>query len=247
MIYLRSRSEIGTIRQAGRIVAEVLNGLEKLIRPGITTGELDRWAEKLIREQKAIPSFKGYHGYPNVLCTSVNEEVVHGIPGARVLKSGDIISVDVGAKFNGWHGDGARTYAVGEVDEKSRRLIKVTKEALDIGLAEAKVGNHLSNIGHAIQKHVEAAGFSVVRDFVGHGIGREIHEDPQVPNFGEPNQGVILKSGMILAIEPMVNAGAYGVRILDDNWTVVTKDKSRSAHFEHTIAVLDTGVEVMTI
>ncbi|MCK5240930.1 type I methionyl aminopeptidase [bacterium] len=247
MIYLRSRSEIGTLRQAGRIVAEVLNSLESKIRPGVTTRTLDQWAEKLIRERKATPSFKGYQGYPATLCTSVNDQVVHGIPDSRVLKSGDIISVDVGANFNGWHGDAARTYAVGEVAVIFQQLMKVTKEALEIGIAEAKVGKHLSNIGHAIQQHVEAANFSIVRDFVGHGIGREVHEDPQIPNFGKPNQGVILKAGMILAIEPMVNVGAYPVRVLDDNWTAVTQDQSRSAHFEHTIAILDSGAEVLTV
>lgn len=234
------------LRRAGRMVAEVLDGLEELIRPGMTTGGLDSWAEKYIRSRKALPSFKGYQGYSGTLCTSVNEEVVHGIPGPRVLKSGDIISIDVGVNVDGWHGDGARTYPVGGVDDESQRLMRVTKEALALGIKEAQVGNHLFNIGHAIQKYVEAAGFSVVRDFVGHGIGQEIHEEPQVPNFGEPGRGVLLQSGMILAIEPMVNAGDFEVRILDDHWTVVTKDRSRSAHFEHTVAILDTGAEVLT-
>lgn len=247
MIHIRSQSEIALLRQAGRIVAEVLDGLEKLIHPGVTTHELDAWAEKLIRARKAIPSFKGYHGYPGTLCTSVNEEVVHGIPGERVLKSGDLISVDVGANFNGWHGDAARTYLVGEVDSESERLLQVTREALRLGIAQAKGGAHLSDIGHAVQKYVEAAGFSVVRDFVGHGIGHEIHEEPQVPNFGEPGRGVILRPGMVLAIEPMVNAGGFEVRISDDNWTVVTRDRSRSAHFEHTVAITDTEAEVLTV
>jgi methionyl aminopeptidase len=235
------------LRQAGQIVAEVLAGLESKIQPGVTTQTLDLWAEKLIRDKKAVPSFKGYHGFPATLCTSVNEQVVHGIPDKRVLQTGDIISVDVGVDLNGWQGDAARTYAVGEIDEPSQRLMQVTKEALAKGIAEAIVGKHLSNIGHAVQQHVEAAGFSVVRDFVGHGIGRDIHEDPQVPNFGEPNRGVILKAGMVIAIEPMVNAGAFPVRVLDDNWTVVTRDKTRSAHFEHTIVILDSGAEVLTV
>jgi len=220
--------------------------LEDLIRPGITTKELDIWAEKLIRSRGAMPGFKGYHGFPATLCTSVNEQVVHGIPGSRVLKAGEIISVDVGVRLKGWYGDAARTYAVGRVDSETERLMRVTREALELGVAQARPDNRLSDIGHAIQTHVEAAGFSVVRDFVGHGIGRELHEAPQIPNYGEPHCGVRLKKGMVLAIEPMVNAGQFEVRVLDDKWTVVTQDGLLSSHFEYTVALSDTVAEVMT-
>ncbi|MEW6517448.1 MAG: type I methionyl aminopeptidase [candidate division FCPU426 bacterium] len=246
MIALRSRAEIAAMRQAGRVVAEVFSGLEALIKPGVTTAELDRWAEALIRERGGKPSFKGYHGFPGTLCTSLNEEVVHGIPGNRKLREGDLLSVDVGVCWEGWHGDAARTYPVGAVAEESLRLLEVTRAALQLGIAQARSGNRLSDIGHAVQRHVEAAGFSVVRDFVGHGIGRELHEDPQVPNFGPPHQGVLLKPGMVLAIEPMVNAGQYGVHVLKNRWTVVTNDGSRSAHFEHTVAISESEAEVLT-
>lgn len=235
------------MRKSGRIVAEVLDGLRKLIKPGISTLALDQWAEKKIRDRGAIPSFKGYNGFPSTLCTSIDSQVVHGIPSDRRLQEGEIISVDVGAVMGGWHGDAARTYAVGDVDNETRRLMDTTQASLEIGLAQAKIGNRLSDIGHAIQKYVEAAGFSVVRDFVGHGIGKNLHEDPQIPNFGEPHQGVLLKHGMIMAIEPMVNAGKFPVKILDDHWTVVTRDGKRSAHFENTIAILDSGMEVLTV
>lgn len=247
MIHIRSLQDIKKLRKAGKIVAEVLEGLEKRVKPGITTAALDEWAEKKIRDRGAIPSFKGYNGFPATLCTSIDSQVVHGIPDERQLQEGEIISVDVGALLGGWHGDAARTFKVGTVDEETCRLMDVTRESLELGIAQAKVGNRLSDIGHAVQKHVEAAGFSVVRDFVGHGIGKQLHEDPQVPNFGEPHQGVLLKSGMVLAIEPMVNAGAFPVKILGDNWTVVTRDGKRSAHFEHTIAILDSETEVLTV
>lgn len=246
MIPLRSRADVEGMRLAGRLVAEVLDGLRSLVQPGVTTAELDRWAEALIRDQGGEPAFKGYQGFPSTLCTSVNEEVVHGIPGQRKLRAGDIISVDVGTKINGWFGDAARTYPVGDINQDSRRLIEVTRESLAKGLQQVRVGNRLSSVGHAIQQHVEAAGFSVVRDFVGHGIGRALHEEPQVPNFGEPGQGLPLKAGMILAIEPMVNAGDFPVRVLKNRWTVVTNDKRRSAHFEHTVAVTEKGAEVLT-
>lgn len=246
MIALRSGAEMAAMRQAGRVVAEVLAGLETLVKAGVKTADLDRWAEDLIRKRGGKPSFKGYHGFPATLCTSVNEEVVHGIPGNRKLRNGDLLSVDVGVIWEGWHGDAARTYPVGDIPEESARLLEVTRTALQLGIRQARSGNRLSAIGHAVQQHVEAAGFSVVRDFVGHGIGRELHEEPQVPNFGPPNQGVVLKPGMTLAIEPMVNAGQYGVHVMKNRWTVVTDDSSRSAHFEHTVAVTETEAEVLT-
>jgi len=234
------------MRQAGKIVGEVLSQLPELIRPGVTTLELDQWAEKYIRSRGGLPAFKGYQGYPATLCTSVNEQVVHGIPGSRVLKDGDLLSVDVGVKLDQWFGDGAWSYPVGNVDPETERLMRITREALEKGVAQAKPGNRISDIGHAVQKHVETAGFSVVRDYVGHGIGRALHEEPQVPNYGEPNQGVRLRAGMVLAIEPMVNAGGFQVRVLDDQWTVVTQDRSRSAHFEYTVAITNEQVEVLT-
>lgn len=246
MIPIKTQSDIDAIRESGRIVGVVLNHLAEKIRPGVTTLELDKWAEATIRDLGGEPAFKGYHGFPATLCTSINEQVVHGIPSNRSLQNGDLVSIDVGAKLKGWYSDAARTYAVGDVDERSIRLIEVTKESLDIGVAQARVGNRLSDIGHAIQQHVEKAGFSVVRDFVGHGVGRQLHEEPQIPNFGEPHQGVRLKKGMVLAIEPMVNSGTFEVKILEDQWTVVTKDKERSAHFEYTIAVSDGEAEVLT-
>lgn len=246
MIALRSGAEIAAMRQAGQVVGEVLRGLEALVRPGVTTAELDRWAEALIRERGGKPSFKGYHGFPATLCTSLNEEVVHGIPGSRKLRTGDLVSIDVGVCWEGWHGDAARTYPVGDIPEESARLLETTRTALQLGIQQARIGNRLSDIGHAVQRHVEASGFSVVRDFVGHGIGRELHEEPQVPNFGPPHQGVALKAGMVLAIEPMVNAGRYGVHVIRNRWTVVTDDGSRSAHFEHTVAITDTQAEVLT-
>lgn len=246
MISLKTPAEIEKMRAGGKIVGEILKGLREMIRPGITTAELNRWAEALIRRHKAQPAFKGYRGFPAALCTSVNEQVVHGIPSPRVLKDGDLISVDVGVKLDGWYSDGAWTYPVGTVSTSAERLMQVTRESLELAIAQVQAGIYLSNIGHTVQKHVEAAGFSVVRDFVGHGIGRELHEDPQVLNYGEPNRGPRLKAGMVLAIEPMVNAGGYPVSILKDQWTVVTQDKSLSAHFEHTVAVLDGGAEVLT-
>jgi len=247
VISLKSPSEIAKIRSGGKILAEILRGLPEIIRPGVTTAELDQWAENIIRGHHAVPAFKGYRGFPGTLCTSVNEQVVHGIPGGRVLKDGDIISVDVGVKFDDWYSDAARTYPVGAVSPLAERLMNVTRESLEKAIREVRPGKHLSDIGHAVQSHVEAAGFSVVRDFVGHGLGRELHEDPQVPNYGEPNRGVRLKPGMVLAIEPMVNAGGVQVRVLNDQWTVVTQDKSLSAHFEHTVAVADGEAEVLTL
>ena len=234
------------MRQAGQIVAQVLQNLEPLIRPGITTGELDREAETIIRRLGGEPAFKGYRGFPAAICTSVNEEVVHGIPGPRVLKEGDIVGVDVGAKVSGYFGDGARTFGVGTIGEEAGRLIQVTREALARGIQQAVLGGRLSNISFAIQSYVESFGYSVVRDFVGHGIGSQIHQDPQVPNFGSPNHGVELKEGMALAIEPMVNVGGAEVLVLDDGWTVVTKDRKLSCHFEHTVVIGEGPPEILT-
>ncbi|HEY8425471.1 MAG TPA: type I methionyl aminopeptidase [Limnochordales bacterium] len=247
MIVLKRPDEIARMRAAGRIVGQLLEEIGRRIRPGVTTAELDRFAEAFIRERGAIPSFKGYRGYPASICTSVNEQVVHGIPGDRPLREGDILSVDVGVVLDGYHGDAARTFPVGEVDERARRLLEVTEQALWAGIEQARVGRHLSDIGHAIQRLVESAGLSVVREFVGHGIGRQMHEEPQVPNYGLPGRGVRLRAGMTLAIEPMVNEGASDVTILEDQWTAVTVDGSRSAHFEHTVAITDDGPVVLTL
>ncbi|NSL52570.1 type I methionyl aminopeptidase [Calidifontibacillus erzurumensis] len=246
MIICKTAREIEIMREAGRIVALTHAELKKYIQPGITTKELDSIAEKTIRSYDAIPSFKGYNGFPGSICTSVNEELVHGIPGDRVLRDGDIISIDIGAKFNGYHGDSAWTYAVGTIDEESKKLLEVTEQSLYKGLEEAKAGVRLSNISHAIQTYVEANGFSIVREYVGHGVGQDLHEDPQIPHYGPPNKGPRLKPGMVLAVEPMVNAGTRYVKTLSDNWTVVTVDGKRCAHFEHTIAITETGYEILT-
>lgn len=234
------------MRRAGRIVAECHARLREWVVPGVTTQELDEKVEALIVSRGGVPSFKGYRGYPAATCISVNEEVVHGIPGPRRLQEGDIVGIDIGVMLDGFHGDAAYTYPVGKIDEEAQRLLKVTEEALYKGISAMRVGGRLSDISHAIQSHVEAAGFSVVRQFVGHGIGRQMHEDPQVPNFGPPGRGVRLRPGLTLAIEPMVNAGSYEVKVLDDGWTVVTVDGKPSAHFEHTVALTEDGVEVLT-
>ncbi len=246
MIICKTPRELDIMRVAGKIVALTHQELQKYIKPGITTKELDSIAEKYIRQHDAIPSFKGYNGFTGSICASVNEELVHGIPGNRVLKNGDIISIDIGAKYNGYHGDSAWTYAIGEISEETQRLLDVTEQSLYKGLEEAKPGERLSNISHAIQTYVESFGFSVVREYVGHGIGQDLHEDPQIPHFGPPNKGPRLKPGMVLAIEPMVNAGKRYVRTLADNWTVVTTDGKMCAHFEHTIAIVETGYEILT-
>jgi methionyl aminopeptidase len=227
--------------QASKLVAETLEALKKEVRPGVTTEQLDRFAEEFILARGGRPAFKGYRNYPKTLCASVNEQVVHGIPSKRPLKEGDIVGLDLGAIVGGFYGDAAMTVAVGTVSPEAARLIKVTEEALYLGIEQAVVGNRLSDISHAIQRHVEAAGYSVVTDFVGHGIGRQLHEEPQVPNYGKPGQGPRLQYGMVLAIEPMVNMGGSAVRILEDQWTAVTKDGSLSAHFEHTIAIRPSG------
>ncbi|HHY71873.1 MAG TPA: type I methionyl aminopeptidase [Bacillus bacterium] len=246
MIICKTEREIEIMREAGRIVALTHQELKKHIKPGITTKELDNIAEKTIRFYNAIPSFKGYNGFPGSICASVNEELVHGIPGNRVLRDGDIISIDIGAKYNGYHGDSAWTYAVGTIDENTTKLLEVTEQSLYKGLEEAKAGVRLSNISHAIQTYVEANGFSIVREYVGHGVGQDLHEDPQIPHYGPPNKGPRLKPGMVLAVEPMVNAGTRYVKTLSDNWTVVTVDGKMCAHFEHTIAITETGYEILT-
>lgn len=246
MIILKSDREIGYLRDAGQIVAETFVEIKKAVKPGVTTLELDQIAEKYIKSRGAIPAFKGYHGFPGNICASVNEEVVHGIPGLRKLKSGDNVSIDIGAVINGYNGDAAITVPVGEVDVEMEQLLKVTEESLYKGIEQAIEGNRLSDISHAVQSHAEKYGYGVVRDYVGHGIGRNMHEDPQIPNYGSPGRGPRLKSGMTLAIEPMINVGTYEVQALDDGWTVVTLDKKPSAHFEHSIAVTDNGPEILT-
>ena len=247
MIIVKNDNEVSLMRKAGKIVGETLLLLENEIKPGITTAELDRIAEEFITKHGAKPSFKGLYGFPASLCISVNDQVVHGIPGDYVLKEGDIISVDCGAEINGFHGDAARTFAVGEISEDARKLIKVTEESFFKGLEAAIAGNKLTDISHNIQKHIEANGFSVVRDFVGHGIGKAVHEDPEVPNFGRPGRGPKLVAGMALAIEPMVNMGTYRVKTAGDDWTVVTADKSLSAHYENTVVILPDGPEILTL
>ena len=247
MIHIRSPREVKQLRKANAIVAGVFERLKGEVSPGVTTRELDQMAEEYIRSRGAIPAFKGYRGFPGTLCISINEEVVHGIPGQRKLKEGDIVSIDVGVNLNGYFGDAAITYPVGGVDEEARRLLEVTGKALIIGIEEAKAGNRLFDISFAIQQWVESNGFSVVRDFVGHGIGKNLHEDPQIPNFGSPHQGPRLEKGMVFALEPMVNEGTCEVRVLSDAWTVVTADGKRSAHFEHTIAIDDGEAEILSL
>jgi len=246
MIIIKSKKDLESMRQAGLVVADALERLAGLVKPGITTAALDRFAEDYLAQRGAKPSFKGYNGFPASICSSVNEEVVHGIPGKRRLKEGDIVSIDLGAIVDGWHGDAAITVPVGEVDPEIMRLLKVTEEALYLGIEAAQPGVRLGVVSNTIQKHVEKAGFSVVRQYVGHGIGRQMHEDPPVPNFGRPDRGPVLAEGMTIAIEPMVNAGGYEVLVTPDNWTVITKDGSYSAHFEHTIAITGNGPEILT-
>ena len=246
MIILKSRHEIEKMKISNRIVVEVLEEIKKKIRVGVTTIELDRLAESVILKKGGTPAFKGYRGYPNSLCISINEQVVHGIPSNRRLKDGDLVSIDLGVYHDGYYGDAAITVGAGEITPEAKRLLDATQKALYIGIEKARAGNHLSDISNAVQMYVEGEGFSVVRAFVGHGIGTSLHEEPQVPNFGEAGKGPLLKSGMVLAIEPMVNAGVCDVEVLEDDWTVVTADGSLSAHFEHTVAVTDNGVEILT-
>jgi methionyl aminopeptidase len=247
MISIKSKREIDLMREAGRIVALAHQEAARIIRPGISTYELDQRIEKLIRDQGATPSFKGYGGFPATACISINEQVVHGIPKKDVfLKEGDLVSVDIGAYYKGYHGDSAWTYAVGNVSDEVRQLMDVTKESLFRGIAQAVPGNRVSDISHAVQTYAESFGYGVVREFVGHGVGKQLHEDPQVPNFGLPNRGPKLRAGMTIAIEPMINMGTPRVRVLDDDWTAVTIDGKPSAHYEHSIAITDDGPIILT-
>lgn len=246
MIICKSETELKLMRRAGQIVAETHRLLAKSIQPGITTKELDQIAEDYIHSQGATPSFKGYNGFPASICASVNDELVHGIPGQRKLNEGDIISIDIGAQYKGYHGDSAWTYPVGKVSETAKKLLEVTEKSLYAGLEMAKPDVRLFTISHAIQKCIEDEGFSVVKEYVGHGIGADLHEEPQIPNYGIPDRGPRLRQGMVLAIEPMVNVGERFVKTLEDNWTVVTVDGSLCSHFEHTIAITANGFEILT-
>ena len=248
MIELKTKEEIERMRVAGEIVARTLDLIGEEIRPGISTAELNEIAECYIRSRGAEPAFLGYNDYPKAICVSIDDEVVHGIPSKdRKVREGQIVSVDIGSFIDGFNGDSARTYAIGEIDDEARKLLEVTKQALEKGISKARNGNRLGDISYAIQSTAEKAGFSVVRDLVGHGIGRKMHEDPQVPNYGVPGQGVLLKTGMVIAIEPMVNAGGFEVKTRPDKWTVVTADGSLSAHFEHTVAITDNGPRILSL
>ncbi|HHY24166.1 MAG TPA: type I methionyl aminopeptidase [Clostridiaceae bacterium] len=253
MITIKSENEINIMRKAGEITAIVLEKLKEVISPGVTTLELDRIAEELIEKYEAKPSFKGYKSvlgaedYPASICTSINDEVVHGIPGLRMLKDGDIISIDIGVYFNGYHGDAARTFPVGNVSENAKRLIEVTKQSFYEGIKNAVIGNRINNISTAIQNYVERHGYSVIRDYVGHGIGRDMHEAPQIPNYRTRERGPRLEQGMTIAVEPMVNGGSYHIKILDNKWTVVTSDGSLSAHYENTILITEKEPLILTI
>jgi methionyl aminopeptidase len=247
VIVLKSADEIERMRHAGRVTAQTVQRLMEAVRPGMTTADLDALAEERIRSEGCTPSFKGYRGFPASICTSVNDQVVHGIPGPRVLHEGDLISLDVGAVWDGYHGDSAVTVFVGSPpSDVAEKLVRVTEDSLDAGISQIKVGARLSDVGHAVQQVVEGAGFSVVREYVGHGIGRALHEDPQIPNYGDPGRGPVMKPGLVVAVEPMVNAGDWRTRVLADRWTVVTADGSLSAHFEHTIALTEDGPEILT-
>jgi methionyl aminopeptidase len=246
VVTLKTADQIAKMREAGKIVATMLAATREAVKPGVTTAELDRIAADVLARAGATSSFLGYYGYPATICTSVNEQIVHGIPGKRKLKEGDIIGIDAGAIVDGWHADAAITVPVGRISPEAQKLIAVTGEALERGIAAAKVGNRLGDIGATVQQYVESQGFSVVRNYVGHGIGRAMHEDPQVPNYGTADLGRVIKEGLCIAIEPMVNIGGIATRVLEDNWTVVTEDGSLSAHFEHTLACLADGPVVLT-
>ncbi|HEX7879345.1 MAG TPA: type I methionyl aminopeptidase [Candidatus Eisenbacteria bacterium] len=247
MIRIKSPSEVEAMRGSARLVSRTLDELAGHVKAGVTTLELDRLAMEFIRKNGGTPSFLGYRGYRHTICASVNEEVVHGIPGKRVLKDGDIISVDVGVLMNGFHGDSARTFTVGAVTGQAEQLLKVTRESLLKGIEQVRAGNRLGDVSSAIQAHVESHGLSIVRSLVGHGIGRDLHEDPQIPNYGQPGSGVVLKPGMVFAIEPMVNVGGWEVETLKDGWTVVSSDRSLAAHFEHTVAVTENGPDILSL
>jgi len=246
-VFTRDRSEIERMRDAGRLVARTLEMLGKEVRPGVTTAQLDELAERFIRENGGRPAFKGYRGFPASICPSVNEEVVHAIPGSRILEEGDIIGIDVGVEMHGFYGDAATTFPVGKVSAEAGRLLEVTREALMRGIAKARAGGRVGDISHAIQSYVEGGGYSVVKALVGHGIGRAMHEEPQVPNYGPPDRGPRLMTGQVIAIEPMVNVGGPDVVTLDDGWTVATTDGSLSAHFEHTVAIGVEGPDILTL
>lgn len=247
MIHLKSRDEIELLFEAGQIVARAHEAIERILEPGVSTKELDAAAEKVIRSHKAKPAFLGYHGYPATLCASINEEVVHGIPSSkRILEEDDLVGCDLGAELNGWIGDAARTHIVGKGSKVAEKLNRVTRECLYKALDVMVPGNRLGDIGHAVQTHAEKNGFSVVRDFVGHAVGRQLHEEPQVPNYGQKNKGIRLQEGMVLAIEPMINEGVFEVIMLDDGWTVITADNKLSAHWEHTIAITSEGPRILT-
>lgn len=238
--------EVASIKRSNQIVARILNELSKMIKPGLRTKELDEWAEARTKELGAVPAFKGYRGYPSSLCTSINEEIVHGIPSSRSLREGDIISLDFGVLFEGYYGDAAATFPVGEITPKAKKLIQAAENAFHKGFENIQAGKRISDISHAIQSYVESQGFSVIRAFVGHGIGLSLHEEPQIPNFGLPGRGPKIKPGMVFALEPMIAMGDWNVEILDDNWTAITKDRSLSAHYEHTIAVTEDGAEILS-
>ena len=246
MIVCKSPAEVEKLRAANALVAGVLGELRAAVKPGVTAQELDAMAETRVREAGATPAFKGYHGYPATLCVSVNDAVVHGIPSPRKLADGDIVSIDMGVVLDGYYGDAALTVGVGTISDEAAQLLEVTRDALDLAIDCARVGRRVSDLGYAVQSHVESRGFSVVREFVGHGIGTRLHEEPQIPNYGQPGRGPYLKEGMVLAIEPMVNAGRAAVRVLDDGWTAVTVDGSLSAHFEHSVAVSKDGPVILS-
>lgn len=246
-MHIKSYKQIALMRESGRAVARILDLLEDHVHPGVTTAQLDAFVEAQIREIGGVPSFYGYNGFRGHICVAVNEEVVHGIPGRRVLRDGDIVAIDVGVILNGWHGDACRTYAVGTIDAESERLMRVCEESLQIGIEHAKEGNRLTDISHAIEQHVVAAGFSVVRDLFGHGIGRQMHEAPSLPHYGPPGDGPLLRSGMVFTIEPMIVAGSRKVKTLSDGWTIVTLDGSRSAQYEHTVAIMNGKPQVLTL
>ncbi|MCM8780273.1 MAG: type I methionyl aminopeptidase [Candidatus Omnitrophica bacterium] len=246
MIKIKSSEEFAMIKKSGEVLAKIMQELKNKARVGLTTGELDALAEDLVNKEGALPAFKGYQGYPATLCASVNEEVVHGLPGRRVLKDGDLLSLDLGIDYKGYFSDCALTIPIGKIEGRRKKLLEVAKRALQLGIKKARPGNHLSDISNAIQSCVEAEGFSVVRQFVGHGVGLAIHEEPEIPNFGLPHKGPLLKAGMVLAIEPMVNMGTWEVEVLSDGWTAVTKDRMPSVHFEHTVGITENGPEIFT-
>lgn len=246
MIVLKSEKEIAAIRKSSRIVAQVLADLRNITEPGVTTKDLDAFAEKRAREMGAVPAFKGYRDYPASLCTSINEEIIHGIPSSRRIREGDILGLDFGVVYDGYYGDAAVTYPVGDPGPEALRLIDAAEKAFFAGFAKIREGNRISDISHAIQNYVEAQGFSVIRAFVGHGIGMSLHEEPQIPNFGPPGRGPKIKKGLVLAIEPMISAGDWNVEIKDDSWTAITKDRSLSAHYEHTVALTLQGAEILS-